>query len=101
MTRFQARYIQYLTLIGYSLRATAGNYYGRYNKDGSNKGLPNNYKGFGGNQMDGIALRERAIEKLLELGIDPVIGIMDNNIGYDDDSYRVWRRKIKQNDNLR
>lgn len=43
MTLFQARYIQYLTLKGYSLGGTAGSYYGRYNTDGSNRGIPNNY----------------------------------------------------------
>jgi len=35
MTLFQARYIQLLTLGGCSMRATAGNYYGRYHSDGS------------------------------------------------------------------
>jgi len=91
MTLFQARFVQYLTLIGCSLRATAGNYYGRYNFDWTRKVIPNDYNGWGGNQLDGIFLREEAIKILTEKGIDPVISTMDNNIGYDDDSYKKWR----------
>lgn len=93
MTLFQARYIQYLTLIGCSLRATAGHYYGRYNFDGTQKVTLNDYNGWGGNQLDGIFLREEAINYLTEKGIDPVISVMDNNIGYDEDSYKKWRRR--------
>ncbi len=89
MTLFQARYVQWLTLIGCSLRATAGNYYARYNFDGSFKG--NKYEGVGGNQIDGINIRKRAIEALKGFYIEPVISIMDNNIGYDEDSYKKWR----------
>lgn len=93
MTRFQARYVQYLTLVGCSLRATAGNYYGRYNSNGTCKNKPNNYDGWGGNQLDGIFLRKNAIKTLSELGIDPIISVYDNNIGYEDDSYNLWRGK--------
>jgi len=91
MTLFQARYVQWLTLIGCSLRATAGHYYGRYNFDNTNKNTPNDYNGCGGNQLDGIFLRKEAIKVLTENGIDPVISEMDNNIGYDADSYLKWR----------
>lgn len=92
MTLFQARFVQYLTLIGCSLRATAGNYYTRYNFDGTQKVTQNDYNGVDGNQLDGMYLREEAIKILTQKGIDPVISIMCSNIGYDDDSYKKWRR---------
>ncbi len=63
LTLFQARYIQWLTLIGCSLRATAGNFYSRYKSDLSQKINPTIYEGFGGSQLDGIFLRESTIEK--------------------------------------
>lgn len=95
MTLFQARYIQWLTLIGCSIRSTAGHFYGRYNQDYSFKGL-NTYEGYGGNQLDGIFLREEAIKVLEEKGVDPMFDMSGNNIGYEHDSYRNWRKETKQ-----
>lgn len=92
MTLFQARFIQYLTLNGCSLRATAGYYYSRYNKR-----LPfDKYDGVAGSQIDGILLREEAIRFLLKLGVDPIISVYDNNIGYDNDSYAKFRLNNKK-----
>jgi hypothetical protein len=85
LTLFQARYIQYLTLIGCSLRSTAGHFFERYNYDGTFKGKE--YFGYDGNQIEGMQLREIAIEVLIKNNIDPIISVMDNNIGYEEDSY--------------
>lgn len=95
MTLFQARFIQYLTLVGCSIRATAGNYYARYDGDGIQHKKRIDYDGWGGNQLDGMFLRERAIDVLKARGVDPVIGVYDNNIGYEDDSYEKFRMKQK------
>lgn len=73
MTLFQARFIQWLSLIGCSQRAIAGNYYGRYNEDGTRRNVPNDYEGFGGNQIDGILLVEEAIKTLIKHGKDPIM----------------------------
>lgn len=91
MTLFQARFIQYLTLKGCSLRATAGYYYARYNSDNSQRFPSYKYNGVKGSQIDGILLREEAIAFLSALGIDPIISVYDNNIGYDNDSYEKFR----------
>jgi len=94
MTLFQARFVQWLTLKGCSLRATASYYRDRYDQ-----GLPFGSKvvgpfTVGGNQVDGILLRTEAIDLLKEKGIDPVIGVYDNNIGYEEDSYEKWKQNL-------
>jgi hypothetical protein len=90
MTRFQARYVQWLTLIGCSLRATAGNYYGRYNDDGTNKNQPNSYESVGGNSLDGADLRREAISVLLAAGIEPYFNDMADELP-EDMEYKEWR----------
>ena len=101
MTLFQARFVQWLTLTGCSLRATAGYYYGRYNDNNEYKGIINDYDGYGANQLDGIRLRELAIKTLLEHNIVPIISVYDNNIGYDDNDYFIWHTKYKQDEKRR
>lgn len=96
MTLLQARWIQYLTLTGCSLRATAGNFYERYAplSDGSymyhRSEFP--YMGFGGNQFDGCCLREEALEVLKAHGVKPYFNVDGNAIGYDEDSYEKFKK---------
>jgi len=68
MTLFQARFVQWLTFKGYSLRMTAVLYYSRYNIDGTQKNKEDDYGFFCGNQIDGIFLRVAAIKCLKEHG---------------------------------
>jgi hypothetical protein len=75
LTRFQARYIQFLSLNDCSLRAIAGNFYGRYNDDMTRKNCVNDYDGWGANQLDGIELVEACIEYFKKEGIDPLISV--------------------------
>ena len=72
MTLFQAKFVQWLTVRkDCSLRATAGNFYARYNHDYSPKTPRTKYEGHGGNQISGITLREEAIKMLEDNGIEP------------------------------
>ena len=91
MTLFQARFIQWLTLNQCSIRATAGNYDARYNADGSQKTVKEIYKGYGGNQVDGMLLRDKAIEVLEENNIEPFFDTM----GTDIEDYDTWRKEEK------
>lgn len=80
MTLFQARYVQFLTLSGCSLRATAAHYYDRYDYDGNykrGKGFDGLFT-YGGNQIDGIELRKEAIKVLRENNRNINIGVYDN-----------------------
>lgn len=88
MTLFQARFIQWLTLHQCSLRATAGNYYARYNEDGTQKKNKEHYEMFGGNQLDGILLRKEAIKILQKHKIEPYFEEMGTDIE-DYDSFRA------------
>ena len=87
MTLFQARYIQWLTLNQCSLRATAGNYYARYNVDGTQKTIREEYKGCYGNQLDGIFLRKDAIKLLESKGEETFFDEMGTNI----EDYDKWK----------
>lgn len=89
MTRLQARYVQYLTLIGCSLRATHMHYRNRYEHGARWTEAP--HWTWGGNQMTGILLRKEAIEHLKSAGIEPHMNEMGNDIGYEQDSYKNWR----------
>lgn len=103
MTLFQARFIQYLTLIGCSIRATAGNFYARYKYVYEGEVVTyvqhrGEYHGYGGNQIDGILLREEAIAVLTAHKILPHFDTMGHsyyggNIKY---SYRKLRKKMKE-----
>ena len=99
LTLFQARYVQYLTLIGCSMRATAGNFFARYNYDLTQKNEYSEYRGFGGNQIEGILLREKAIKVLEDNKIKPFFDVNGNNIGYENNSYTNWHKQIKINTN--
>lgn len=94
MTLFQARFIQWLVLhVGCSLRATAGNYYGRYDRSGKFRGVVNDYEGWDGNQLDGILLSKKAIQVLKANGAKPYFTVCD----YELDEYRNWRAQLKRN----
>lgn len=93
MTLLQARFIQFFTLIGCSMRSTAGNYYARYNPDGS-LNVGGVYKGIGGNQIDGIILREEAIVVLQSKGIVPGFDVNGTDLTYEDYK-KLYRRKKK------
>ena len=88
MTLFKARFIQWLTLNQCSLRATAGNYYARYNFDGTQKKIKKDYPEFGGNQLDGIFLRKKAIKILQNHNIEPLFEEMGTDIE-DYDKFRA------------
>ena len=90
LTRFQARYIQWLTLIGYSQRATAREFFNRYNEDDLSLRVPKGKEEIG-NQMSGIFLRQHAIDYLNYHGIDSMFEIS----GVDEEmiSYCQFKRK--------
>ena len=90
ITLFQARFIQWLTLNQCSLRATAGNYYARYNFDGTQKKNKVYYEMSGGNQYDGLFLRKKAIEVLRKNKIEPHFEVM----GTDIKDYDLFRTTI-------
>lgn len=114
MTRFQARYIQWLTLKGCSIRATAGYFYERYegvlqdirmivyvqkgNPFGSTAG---DFFSPSGNQLDGILLREEAIDLIESWDEKPyftTMGTEDSVAGetYEDyTNYEQIRKRIK------
>ena len=79
MTIFQARFVQWLTLKGCSLRATAGYFAERYDRvDGEYVQTGNVYDSTSsdlfspsGNQLDGIFIREKAIHILNQQGVEP------------------------------
>ena len=89
LTRFQVRYIQWLTLIGYSQRATAREFFNRYNNDLSLR-IPRGTDEIG-NQMTGIFLRQYAIDYLNCHNIDPMFEI--NGVDEEMISYCKFKRK--------
>ena len=91
MTLFQARFIQWLTLNGASQRATVGNYFARYNFNGTQKTYKEEYLGFGENQLDGIFLREEAVKVLKKHNIEPYFEVA----GTDIEDYDVFHKKLK------
>lgn len=95
MTRFQARYVQWLSVIGCTLRATAGHYYRRY--DGNDNFRGEEYEGSGGNQIDGFILRERAYEVLKSVDGEPLYlepyGVEIDGMEF---SYCKWKRRLNE-----
>lgn len=99
MTLFQARYVQYLTLIGCSIRATSGYFFGRYTLVSNHKTFRyinnngvNEYKGYGGNQIDGILIRQEAIKVLEEKGIAPHFTCYGSDL---EEEYEEFRKRTK------
>ena len=90
LTRFQVRYIQWLTLIGYSLRATARDFFNRYNENDLSLRNPRGTEEIG-NQLSGIFLRENAIDYLNHYGIDPMFEVM----GVDEEMISYCKHKRK------
>ena len=67
MTLYQALVVQWLTeREDCSQRATAGRYFSRYDKEGVQHKKKSHYKGTGGTQAEGIALREQAMKVLYQ-----------------------------------
>lgn len=104
MTLFQARFVQCLTLIGYSIRATDGYFSERYSLEGDKyvqTGNPFDKTSSGlfsppGNQIHGIVIRESAIKTLKEHGIEPYFDWTGSHIGHGHDNYSDWKKRQKR-----
>lgn len=90
LTRFQVRYIQWLTLVGYSQRATAREFFNRYNENDLSLRKPKGIDEIG-NQLSGIFLRKYAIDYLNDHGINPMFEI--NGVDEEMISYCKYKRK--------
>lgn len=91
MTLFQARFIQWLTITGCTARVTAGTYYARYNVDGTQKKIKEEYNGLMSNQLYGVDLRMSALKVLECHGIEPYF----DSMGTDIEDYEEWRKNTK------
>lgn len=74
LSLFQARYVEYLDKKGCTWRAMGGNFFARYNDDLTQKTKYEPYRGFGGNQIDGMDLTEAAIKTFEKHGKKHSIG---------------------------